>query len=429
MDRIWFHERRLQWWRVLRVSLLWGGLLMVLVLATEQREPEPPPAPAAAPLPTAPASAFLARRGFVGLANAPIAAERAARAQAAASAAAVATGEVEVCGVGRVKSAASDRAAQAALEAMRSPAATAAWLDTVIGTGDERARGAALYVRAQLASFEATRHLANADAVCLENAACRKPLDELSSATAERGAARWRDALAQLAATTADPVVYAYAVQACRKQGGARAGPCQQITLERWARLDERDATPWLHLADAARARNDAAGAAEALQRAAQAEQLRWHGLTLVQALLASPPRELSAAQAALLTHDIVGIQSAWISPSYQGPIRHCTDATPTAGVRDTCRQLADLMVRKPGSLLDLTMGITIGERAGWPADRVKQARDSLNALRSSGGAALVPAQALSCPAVERLRRHHVDVGRVGEVAALRQAAAASAPR
>src|SRR5688500_7775469 len=138
-DRIWFRRQRLQWWRVLRVSLLWGGLLAVLVLGTE-RTPDPATsaAPVAVPVPSAPASAFLSRRGFMGLADAPVAAERAARLQP--SAAVARAGEVEVCGVGTVKASPADPAGRDALDALRSPAAAAAWLDTVIASGDERAR-------------------------------------------------------------------------------------------------------------------------------------------------------------------------------------------------------------------------------------------------------------------------------------------------
>jgi hypothetical protein len=426
-DRIWFHRQRLQWWRVLRVSLLWGGLLAVLVLAFDTPERERPPA-AVAVVPSAPASAFLSRRGFTGLANAPVAAERAARLQPSPTVARA--GEVEVCGVGAVKGTPADPAGLTALEALRSPAAAAAWLDTVIASGDERARAAALYVRGQLARADATRGLAEPDPRCMDNPVCRKPFEELSAATAERGAARWRDALAQLAARTSDPAAYAYAVQACRAaQGGARAGPCQQVSIEHWARMDERNGVPWLLVADAARARNDAAGAAEAIQRAAQADHLRFHGHSLVQALLSSAPRELSPAQAALLTHDVAGMQVAWNYPTYQAATRHCSEGAQSTGVRDTCRQLAELMVRKPGTLQDLSIGIVLGERAGWPADRVKSLRDSFNSLHAAGSRALVSDMGLGCQAVDRYRRFFVEVARVGEVAAFRQAAAASAPR
>jgi hypothetical protein len=429
MERIWFHERRPQWWRVLRVSLLWGGLLMVAVLALDEPEPARPAAPPVAVVPSAPASAFLSRRGFVGLANAPIAAQR-ARAQASAPAGVSASAEVEVCGVGRVRTSGSDRTGRAALEAMRSPAAAAAWLDTVIASGDERARAAALFVRGHLAQADATRGLADPDPVCMDNPACRKPFEDLSAATAERSGARWRDALAQLGTRTADPAVYAQALQACRTpQGGSRPGPCQQITLEQWARLDDRNGVPWLHLAEAARARNDTAAMADALQRAAQADQLRHHGFSLVPWLLASPPRELSPAQGALLTHDVINLQLAWAAPSYLAPIRLCSEGTPGAGVRDTCRQLAELMVRKPGTLMDLNIGITLGERSGWPPDRVKALRDGHNATRSAGSALVNADMALACPAVDRLRRHFVEVGRIGEAAAIRQAMGASAPR
>lgn len=428
--RIWFNKQGLQWWRVLRVSLLWGGLLAVLVLATSeppQRE-RPPSSGTAAVVPTAPASAFLSRRGFSGLANAPIAAQRAAREQAPGEVAGLA-GEVEVCGVGRVKASPADKSGRAALETLRSPAAAAAWLDSVIASGDERTRAAALYVRGQLAQADATRGLADPDPVCLDNQACRKPFDDLAAAAAERGGSRWRDALAQVAVRTADPAVYGYAVQACRSsQGGMRGGPCQQVSLEHWARLDERNGVPWLFVADAARARNDAAGVADAIQRAAQADHLRFHGHSLVQALLASPPRELSPAQAALLTHDVVNMQLGWTPPSHQATLRHCSDGAQNPGVRDTCRQLAELMVRRPATVLDLNTGIALGERAGWPADRVRSLRDGASALRTAGAAA-IPDTALGCQAVDRFRRHFVEVARVGEVAALRQAVAASAPR
>ena len=425
MNRIWFHERRLQWWRVLRVSLLWGGLLMVLVLATDNRETERPPAAPVAVVPSAPASAFLARRGFVGLANAPIAAERARRLQPETPRTGT-PGEVEVCGVGRVRPSPSDPGGHAALESHRSNVALAAWLDTVIQGGEERERAAALWMRARVAGDHATRDIDRIADSCGDNDACRKPHEELATAAADRSASPWLDRLAQMATRSTDPEVVAYAVQACGVLGGAgkRRGACQSISVEHWARVDENNVVPWLHVAQAARQRGDAAAATEALQRASQAEQLKHRGASLVRTLLSEEPRGLSQAQASLLLTDLIGIQAAM-------PLVHpglltseCSEAAIAQPQRrEVCSRLAERMVRQPDMLVDMTAGARVGERLGWHRDRLVAIRVQAGTLSHAG---LSPLNEPSCDSMAKVRRHWIQVGRVGERAAILDSVAAS---
>lgn len=411
----------------MRVALLWGGVLAVFVLATSESPRPRPAAPPAAAVPTAPASAFLARRGHSGLATGPIAAQRAIREQATPPSAGGAD-EVEVCGVGKVRPSPSDPGGTSTLEAHRSNVALAAWLDSVIQGGDERARAAALLVRAKVSSEQATRDLVRPEGACRDNEACRKPFEDLASSTGERAASPWRDRLVQLAARTADPAVFAYAVQACGAwQGPGRSGSCQQVSLEQWARIDERNAVPWLYVAQAARVRGDAAAAAEAMNRAAQADHWKLHGLSLVRALVPEEPRGLSRSQAALLVHDLVGLQSAVAMPYYALFNTQCGDAALAhPSQRDTCTRLAELMLRQGDTLTDLTVAARVGERLGWPKERVAATRAQAALLSQAVTGRPMERDASSCESVDRLRRHWINVSRVGERAAILENVAAS---
>jgi hypothetical protein len=74
---------------------------------------------------------------------------------------------------------------------------------------------------------------------------------------------------------------------------------------------------------------------------------------------------------------------------------------TPGSRARETCRQLADLLVRKSDTLIDLRAGIALGERAGWSPERLKTLREAVDGMKSPSAADL---QDLSCGSVDQLR-------------------------
>lgn len=384
MSRIWFNRRRLQWWRVLRVSLLWIGIGVVAVVVLQ---PKPKKAPAevvtadtSASLPAVTQGAAATLLAHVRPASAP--AGQASTTQIASAS----TGMVEVCGVGRVKATADDPDGYKVLEAHHSPGEVDAWLGTLIQGGDERARAAALLLRG--------------------------------------GEAHER--LALLAARSNDAVVYAYALQACRTwEAPARAGACRAITPEHWAQLDAGNAMVWLFAANAARVRGDTAAVAEAMRRAAQADTYRHPGTTLVRSLLPEEPRNLSRAQTALVLAHATGLQAALPHAHYTVLATECGDASLAVPARrETCSRIAERMVAGADALPDMAVGLRMGERLGWPKERVAELRAQLQVLGNAHP--WIGTEGWSCGKVDQMRRYMINVARVGERAALTEAAAAA---
>jgi hypothetical protein len=202
-----------------------------------------------------------------------------------------------------------------------------------VQSGDERARRrrAAGARRTCRASRSCARR-SGPTRSCNDNEACRRPFEDAAASLGDRAAAPWRERLAQLAVRSSDPAVYAYAVQACR--GAPPSGRGSRARRSRWSSgRGSTSATrrPWLYLADAARARNDSAALVDALQHAAQADQMRAHGQSLVRSLLASRAAGAEPRAGALATIDIVGMQVGWAPPSYGGAMRYCSEAPPAA--------------------------------------------------------------------------------------------------
>src|SRR2546423_749514 len=76
------------------------------------------------------------------------------------------------------------------------------------------------------------------------------------------------------AADTRDARVYALAFHACGAgQGAQRAPSCPLLSVDAWTRLDPDNAVPWLAAAAQAEQRQDSAGVAEAIRRAARAQR------------------------------------------------------------------------------------------------------------------------------------------------------------
>jgi tRNA U34 5-methylaminomethyl-2-thiouridine-forming methyltransferase MnmC len=85
---------------------------------------------------------------------------------------------------------------------------------------------------------------------------------------------------------------------------------------------------------------------------------------------------------------------------------------------------VAELLVVKGTTTLDLMVGKSTGARAGWPEDRVAAVAQYGDALRQSAARAspsLGPAM-WSCESVQAANRYLRAVAEVGEVAAARDA-------
>jgi len=73
---------------------------------------------------------------------------------------------------------------------------------------------------------------------------------------------------------------------------------------------------------------------------------------------------------------------------------------------------------------IGMRVGAEIGERAGWPSERVNAARMRLADLQKAQTRAIDPKDLYSCAAVERSREYLTAYARYGEVGAMERVGA-----
>lgn len=304
-------------------------------------------------------------------------------------------GEVEVCGVGIVTASREDPSGAGRIPQVdRQRARQDLWQIARHGR-DPRSRAAALTVAAR---FGGTAGEPRADA---------------------REALQW---LARLARESRDPVVYAMAVDSCRALTPDRGqgGECRAVSGWEWARLDPRNAVPWLGVARLAQTKDDRQSERVAMQRASGSGEVVWHVASVADRLLDAIPQDAAPATRAVLAHEARSI--GFHLGGVVSPARYCTaEAMRDRGTRQTCEKLAQLMIDRGTGLHDIATARQIGEAAGWPEARVDGLRQEVEKLdrvitaeqRGTYGA-------LSCGALQRQQDWARRVRAMGEVAAAR---------
>ena len=381
--RIWFDPPLFRWRRVLATAIV--AVVVVLGwLAHERglwRETVLPPlaaASAAAPVVAAVSAAPVERAVTSTRPLARVVAV--AQAPAASAPRTPGPGEVEVCGGGIVKAEAGTGAFELALKA-RSPAVRAAWEAALLASADVRARAAGIRIA---------------------------------------GGTDVHDRLARLAADSRDPLVYALAMGSCQPMGRApNPGACQLLSPEQWVTIDPDNASPWLQLADAAITRRT--DPSEAFHRAAQAKVLRSYWGALHGPVLSAQPPGTSALDRLAMVADATNVSPA------AAPLAPAAAFCAAALLRDvnrrqTCESLATLLVEHGDNLVDLTVGRTLGERVGWPAERLAALRDERDALMALQRERVDADQGYGCSALDKQTAYFAEVGRRGELGALRDA-------
>jgi hypothetical protein len=226
-----------------------------------------------------------------------------------------------------------------------------------------------------------------------------------------------RDALAQLAATAADPRVYAITVRACA--GFKGVGACQLITADRWAQLDPGNAAPWLFMLSDLR-RGDRPALEEALHRIATAQRIDTGVFAAPGAIVNASPDDDGAQLATwVMVAEAMVAEAAPNVSGYQTLSSACRDAT----LRDTnraqvCGAVADLLADRSTTLMDNYIGEGLGRRVGWPSDRIDRMRGERAAYVASLSASAPGAeQDFSCTRVRReldIMRRNATLGEAG---------------
>lgn len=230
-----------------------------------------------------------------------------------------------------------------------------------------------------------------------------------------------RDALVRMALSTSDPKVYALAFNSCGQ--GESGGACQQLSAEQWARLDPGNAAPWLFELERAGRRRDAMAQAEALHRIATATRSDPYFFSVSAVILEHlPDDEATKIAATMFVTESIGMAAAWSLPGYQPLMNACgKDQLLDSNRRQTCDSAAELLVTRSNTMLEQGIGIALGKRLDWPAERTDRLRGEYVAYQASGLSGPAGASSSACDAITHdleLVRRHV---RVGEVGALRE--------
>lgn len=305
----------------------------------------------------------------------------------------LAADEIEVCGLGRVKAGADGRPRDMAPILGAARRVRDQVLPTLLSSQDDTLRAAGLLM------------------VALDEGA-------VADGVLDGGAVRARDELASLAAFKGAPQVYAWAMRACQQQ--RTEGVCRMLSAEQWARLEPANAMAWLQVAADASLRRDEPAVAEALYRVAHATRSDARQGALAGTVLAKLPPEADLVSRVSLAAELTKLESRAELPLVAAS-QHCG----VKEMRDTNRQqlcagVAEALARRGGTAAEVALATSIGERAGWPAERVAAAaeeRDALAQLNAAG-----QAEAWSCNALAlNLARIH-ETARLGEMATLRSA-------
>jgi hypothetical protein len=222
-------------------------------------------------------------------------------------------------------------------------------------------------------------------------------------------------------------VIYAFAQTACENTARPRNPSCQMVSAEQAARLDADNAVAWINVAAQAAPRREPDAVAAAMHRASVATRIQDRTLDFLPLALAALPAQASRTERGWLVVGLVGVQAALPVKYYSLVSQYCNDATMADGNRrQTCAALAERLVANGSTLLDLDVGRRIGERAGWPRERLEGLSARREAyqramLDDAGGAS---GDQFSCDALDRLARWWDSAGTKGERAAAEEAIA-----
>jgi hypothetical protein len=307
------------------------------------------------------------------------------------------SGEIDVCGVGKVKLDRDDWTATGKYFDTLTKKSRMRWLSALRNSDDYRARATGLYLEGIL----------DRDA-------------------AQKDAEAARDELVQLAVGTKDPAVYALAYTKCINgvEDFASPGACPQLSLDEWTRADSDNAVPWLRLAANARREGDGTAEAAAFAHAAQAHRYESYNWSLFSFAQSAMPGDVTAADRWYLTTTVIGAEAAMPMP-YQPLFQYCSrDAMADAEVHRQCNALAELMVNKATTLSELSMGKSLGARLGWPAEVIDHLTQQLEASMQAIGQMTTPdpEQQWNCDSVARGNAYMSEWDQLGERGLAQQA-------
>lgn len=321
---------------------------------------------------------------------------------------------IEVCGVGWVKA--------NPLEGDPLPKATHISADTALDDaaralargGSSAERAAAMYVQRGVVWYRALEEHRQANPGCDQDPGCLPAGMRFAAEASSRVA----QALAQEGLATLDPKVYALAYYSCGHgiERGVKDGDCSKYSAARWAQLESENAIPWLFIAGAAQTRKDAVARDDALQRASKAAYSDYHNRSML-ALIGHPAvRSQDTGTRLAVMSKLTGVWAAFAIPNLTAIGQACSEAAMSDPERrQMCSDLGRVFTERGSDLLLFSMGIRLGERAGWPAQQLSALRDRRDAAFQVTG--VIPANVWSCESMRKHEAHLEGLVRHGELA------------
>ena len=258
--------------------------------------------------------------------------------------------------------------------------------------------------------------------------ACNQDIDCVIKATNHPRSqpSEGQQALVRLAERSADAWVYRAAVAHVCRSGNTSAergaSPCARLSPSQWQQRDPSDAAPWLWQAEIAAARQDAAAVDAALAQAARLPQLSSPVGQLYGPLLAhADVRALPPLSRVGVLMGVIGVTAALPIPVHVVTSHCTTEKLMLPERRERCDALARLFVDQAPTLMQRAVGARLGERLGWPAERVRELEDEKLALQQVRNDELKVKGILSCAGIADVERFFRDQAAAGEVAALRK--------
>jgi hypothetical protein len=197
-------------------------------------------------------------------------------------------------------------------------------------------------------------------------------------------------ALVSEALASPDPRVASLAVQLCASTRFDAAAPCSSISPQRWAAVDPGNLQAWLTLAAHAQDQGDVATVREAMARAAQSGQ-SWDAGNEMMRLAASPTLQtLDPIDRSVLVLDMANANTALSLAGSFAMARLCPADSMGPLRLAQCGAIAELLLDRSQTLMEQGIGITIGRRVGWDAERIAALEQEHRAMMEAYGQATV---------------------------------------
>ena len=157
-------------------------------------------------------------------------------------------------------------------------------------------------------------------------------------------------------------------------------------------------------------------GVDEGMLRASKAQAMRLHDEAPLRFMDRSICCSDDPVTVAMAQIQAVGIRSALPAPDAVA-VQYCRPSATTGSSRRLlCSDLAAVLAEHSSTLLSMRVGANIGERVGWPPERVAAARDFANAISQIWAESYDAKELYSCRAVELHNKRFSEIFQYGEV-------------